>query len=150
MRSCNARRTPERRVNERIVRTEPITKTASNQVAGGGRRGALQYVVLAVEEIDRVIRIRHHRPESLEAGETRRRPLPSVADEIVYAPCARARRVRANRDGIPVREVEVAAGRIGRFVAPRIKPLFARWSSERRAVILRLARHLLAAPLGER
>src|SRR5207302_4474547 len=99
------------------------------------RGSALHDVMLAIEKVRRVDRVRWHGAESREAVERRRRPLPSVADEIVNAPRARARRIRADRNRIPVREIEVTARRVWQFLAPRIAALFARRRAERRAVI---------------
>ena len=48
------------------------------------------------------------------------RPLPAVADQVVHAPRALARGMRADRHGIPGREVEEAARRIRRRIAPRV------------------------------
>src|SRR5579872_776850 len=102
--------------------------------------------MLSVEEIGGVIRIRGHRLESIEASEWSRCPLPAIAGEIVNAPRARARWIRADRHRIPIRESEIAARRIGRLIAPRPLPLFARRCPERSAVILRFGRYAHAAP----
>src|SRR5207245_765050 len=104
---ADLRCTAERSVNERIIRSEPIAETAADELASGGRRCPLEHVVLAVEEIGRIVRVRRHRLKSREAGEDRRGPLPSVADEIVHSPGTRSGRVRADGHWIPIRECEV-------------------------------------------
>src|SRR5437588_5114869 len=137
-------------VDVRIISPEPTSERAADEVRHRGRRRPLHHEVLAVEEVRRIDGIRRHWRETVEAAERRLRPLPAVADEVVYAPRARARRVRADRDRVPVREAEVAARRVRRLVAPRIPPLLARRRAERGAVVLGLGHQALAAPFGER
>src|SRR5687768_17979259 len=60
---------PELRIDIGIVRSEPVAETRSNQLPGGSGRGPLQHVVLTVEEVRGVFRIRHHRFETREGGE---------------------------------------------------------------------------------
>src|SRR5882672_3359747 len=101
-------RTPERRVDVRVPRAEPVAERRPQQLARGGGRRTLHDEVLAVEEIGRVLWIRRHRPESWKRRERRARPFPSIPDEILDAPRAGTGRMGARRLGIPAREVEHA------------------------------------------
>src|SRR3954454_16481739 len=89
-------RAAKRREDIRIRRAKPVPKAASNQLRRSRRRRSLHHVVLAVEEVGRVLRIRRHRSEAGKAIEDRRRPLPAVASEIVNSPRADAARIRAD------------------------------------------------------
>ena len=135
----------------------------SGRVLGAGRlsvhelacrrwRGALDHVVLAVEEVGGIFGIRRHRFESRKGSEDGRGPFPPVADQIVHAPGTGAARAGADRDRIPGREVEVPARGIGSRVAPR-KAAFgvvARRRAERGAMILGLGRNPPPSPTRER
>src|ERR1700733_14510068 len=60
------RNAAELRVHVGIVAVEPVAEAASYEFDGGHRRRALHDVVLAVEEVGGILRVRRHR---LEAGE---------------------------------------------------------------------------------
>src|SRR5580765_1324739 len=132
--SANLRDATERRVDVRVVGTEPVAEAAADEVEGGGGGGALQDEVLAVEKFGGLDGIARHGLKAGEAVKDRRGPLPAVADQIVDAPGARAGGIGADGNGIPVRKAEVAPCRIGRRVAPRLRPLDAFRSAVRRAV----------------
>ena len=90
------RRAAEGRVHVRIVAAKPIAEAAADELGRRGRRGAFQDEMLPIEEIGGVIRIRRHRLKSVETGEGSRRPLPSIADEVVHSPRAVAFRIGAD------------------------------------------------------
>src|SRR5262245_46489498 len=100
----SARSRSELRVDERIVGPEPVAEAPAHELFCRGRGGALHDVVLAVEEVRRVLGIGGHRLESLKRSEDRRGPFPTVAHEVVNAPRARASRTRARGNGIPREE----------------------------------------------
>ena len=80
-------------------RRNQLRKLGRTSSRGGRRRRALHHVVLAVEEVGRVFRIR--RPSAtkpVERREHRRRPLPAVADQVVDAALRSA--VRCEPTGI--------------------------------------------------
>ena len=77
----------------------------SRAVAGDA---PFEHDVQTIEELGGVFRIRDHRGEARERAEDGLGPLPAVADQIVNAPRAGARRARAGRHRLPRREVEVA------------------------------------------
>src|SRR5262249_20779785 len=114
---------PERRVDVRIVPPEPVAKSGAQELLGRRRRRALHDPVLAVEKVGRVVGIRKHRTEAVEASENRRSPPPPAPDEILDAPGRRARGVGADRHRIRMAEVEVSSALIRRLFPPGIRAL---------------------------
>src|SRR4030095_15525789 len=129
----------ELREDVRVVGLEPVAETGADEVPRGRPGGALEHVVLAIEEVSRVARIGWDVGfEAGQPGEWRPRPLPAVADQVVHAPRARSLRVRAHRRGGPTLEVEIAVERTGRRRPPG--------DAEGRSVELRLGRQAPALP----
>src|SRR5438445_10648986 len=90
-------RTSERRVNVWKARPEPISEAASDELGSRRRRRTFHDVVLTVEKIGGVDGIGRHRYKAGESVEDRRRPLPSVADEVLDPPSADSGWIRADR-----------------------------------------------------
>src|SRR4051812_20095910 len=117
-RDCDSFYSFERGIDVRIIRPEPVAEAAASQFSCCPRRRAFHHIVLTVEEVGRVLRVRGHRFETGERTKNGRRPLPSIPGEIVDAPRARARRKRSNRGRFEPGETEVAVFRSGRDFSP--------------------------------
>src|SRR5258708_38177376 len=96
----------ETRVNVRVIRTEPVAKGGTQQASGGPRRAALHDVVLAIEKIGRVARVKRKRLETGERAEHCGRPLPTIAECLLHSMMARAS-PRIPRYRIPASEIRV-------------------------------------------
>src|SRR6267143_2621580 len=94
-RSWVTSRAAKRGVHIRIAAAEPVAEGRPQKLARGRGRSALDDEMLAVEEVGRVLWIRCHRAEPWKGREYRARPLPSIADHVLGAPRARARRMAA-------------------------------------------------------
>ena len=138
--------TTERRVDVWVDRSKPISKAAPDEKVIRDGRCSLQYEVLAIKKISRVDRIRNHRREALEGGKRRGRPLPTVAYEILDAPCAGPGRERADRDRVngPEAEIAVMSGR--GLVAPRMEPFSPLRRTEGRSMVFGLGGNPHAGP----
>src|SRR6185503_1333328 len=104
--------------------------------------------MLAIEKIRRVFGIRHHRRKPGKRTKDRRGPLPTVADEIVNAPRARARGERANGDWVEMHKVKIPALSRRRSLAPWIRLLDPVRGPKRGAVIFGFSRQAAALPAG--
>src|SRR5918993_4283067 len=93
-----------------------------------------------IEEVGGVLRVRRQRLEPGERTECRRRPLPSIAHEIVNTECTHAVRMASHGLRGPSLEIEVAWRRRPERVAPRKGMLAVGGSAERRAMELGLYR----------
>src|SRR2546427_7119188 len=101
--------TPELGEDVWIVGLEPVAEAPPQELRGRRPRPALEDEVLAVEEVRRVAPVAGDpRLETREARERRVGPLPSVAHEVMHAPCARALGKRAHRRGAPASKNEGA------------------------------------------
>src|SRR2546422_3057760 len=111
--------TPELGEDVWIVGLEPVAEAPPQELRGRRPRPALEDEVLAVEEVRRVAPVAGDpRLETREARERRVGPLPSVAHEVMHAPCARALGKRAHRRGRPASKIEVAMLASGRRGPP--------------------------------
>src|SRR5580704_1785051 len=136
------------RVNELIVRLEPVTEGAPQHACGGARRSALHDEVFAVEEIGGVTAVERKGLEPGERGELGGGPLPPVTQYAVDAEGALASGKRIHRHGIPTSEIKVAE-RVCRLCAPpRICPLLAVWSGICGALPLGFRGQRLPCPAG--
>ena len=80
--------------------------------------------MFAIEETSRVSGIKRERLESGKRLEDRRRPLPSVADQLGNAECAVSKRGRGHGNRIPSVPVKVSAPAIRLVIAPWIESFF--------------------------
>src|SRR5262249_17861191 len=78
---------------------------------------------LAIKKVGRISWIVGHRGKTGQRSENAARPFPAVADQIVHAESAGARRMRADGDWVPIRKIEITVLRGGRFISPRILTL---------------------------
>src|SRR5579863_9742942 len=120
-----------------IMRLKPVAKRAPQHALRGARRAALHHKMFAVKKIGRVTRVKRKRFEAGKRRENRRRPLPSVAEQIAYAKSALARGMRVDRRWIPIRKIEIPALAARLDVSPRIRAFAFRWRAVRGAMPLR-------------
>src|SRR5665213_3078312 len=99
------------RVHIRVVGTEPVTEPGSGEPGGSTGRGAFHYIVLPVEEIGRIARVRGMRCESFKGSKDVTGPLPTVAGHLMG--CIASVGPGINRDGIPPLVVEIVSRRVG-------------------------------------
>src|SRR2546427_755369 len=104
--SCEVLHAPERCVDVRVPRPEPVTERGTQQLTRRRRRGPLHHEVIAVEEIGRVLRVGGHRAEPWKSAEERARPLPSIANQVPDAPGAAPIGMTAGGRGIPGLKIE--------------------------------------------
>src|SRR5205085_6827328 len=94
-----------------IVSAEPVAEARTYQFSRGCRRRAFDHVVLAVEELGRVLGIGRHRGEAGKRTEDGRRPFPPVADQIVHTPGTRRKRADGHR--LEAGKIEMTPRRCG-------------------------------------
>src|SRR5207247_1689492 len=100
---------PEFREDIRIPSLVPVPEAWPDEAHRRRPRGALQHVVLAVEEVCRIPRVpRNVRFESRERPEEALGPFPAVADQFMHPPGADAICMRADGVRGPAHEIEVA------------------------------------------
>ncbi len=102
-----AAKTREDLAPDRMV---PVAERPPAGNAVGPERSPSQHFVVAAEEHLRVLPVGEG-PETRIRMETRRRPLPHVADQLLDTRCRRTRRVRAD-----ARWTEMALTEIGKFL----------------------------------
>src|ERR1035438_286829 len=104
---------PERGVDIRILRAEPIAERRPRETSGGARRGALEHIVRIIEERLRVVPVKGERLEAGERGKRSGSPFPAVAGELGNAG-GLAGIPTGDRYGVPVAEVEIIGSRVRR------------------------------------
>src|SRR5439155_790695 len=136
----------ESRINVLIVRLKPVSERSAEHAGGRTGRAALHHVVLAVKEIVRVARIERELPEAGEGYKNGRRPLPAVAEQIVYAKSALSVWGRVDRSRIPAFKIEVAKLWLWNVVPPGIQSFRAPRVAVCGPVPLRFSRQRLPCP----
>ena len=144
----HGRHRSELRVDVRIVRPEPVAEAPAQQLPGGRRRASLHHVVLAVEELRRVFRVRRPSARSRRTARTSWRSTPSRCRRGRARP-TRSRRPDASRPApAPSSESRSCRAVVGWLGSPGIRgaPAPCRRLAERGAVILGLGRQAASLP----
>src|SRR5215831_4706900 len=104
------------------VGPEPVAKRSPQQSGVCPRGRTLEHIMVATKEPGRVAGIEGKGLESGKWLKGRRRPLPSVADQLRNSECAVSERSRRHGNRIPSIPVEVSPPAIRLLIAPRIGP----------------------------
>src|SRR6266567_2005000 len=136
----------ESRVHVLVVCLEPVAKRRTKHARSSARRSALHDEVFAIEKIGRVTAVERKRLESREWCEDRGRPLPTIAQHVVYAERALALGEGIYRRGIPMAEIKIAEARTKLLVGPWILPFYPVVGSIGGAVPLLFARKRFTSP----
>ena len=87
----------EARVHVWVMAPEPVAERRPQQLTRGDRRRTFITMCSPSKKSAEYSRIRRHRAEAGEWCKRRARPLPAVPDEVLDAPGARSRRMRAGQ-----------------------------------------------------
>ena len=132
--------TTEGRVNERIVRLEPVAERTPQHARRSTRRSALHHIMFSVKEVGRVAGVKGKRLKARERRKNGGGPFPTVSKGVLYTEGATAGGIAPHGYRIPALEIEVAMLNFGGRVAPGIRPFPALWSSVSCAMKLRFGR----------
>src|SRR6202011_4666574 len=139
----------ECRVYVWIMSLEPIAKRWPQHARGSSRRTTLHHIMLAVKKIRRISRVERHGFESGEGCEFRARPLPPVADQVLYVKSAGACWVRTHGRRLPGMKIKTAVALGWSFITPGIESCCSRsfGASVCCAMKLRLGRQFSSQPI---
>ena len=129
-----------------IMRLEPIPERRPQHAFRRPRGPAFHHVMLAIEKIRRISRIKIECLESREWREHRGRPLPAVPQHVRDPERAVARGKVSHRRGVPAMKIEVAVPFRRGLRSPRIDSLSSQRAAVSRPLPLRFARQFLARP----
>src|SRR5215813_13282278 len=129
------------------VGPEPVAERSPQQSGVCSRGRTLEHIMVATKEPGRVAGIEGKGLESGKWLESRRRPLPSVADQLRNSECAVSQRGCRHGNRIPAVPAEVSPPAIRLLIAPRIGPfLFTMHRPVRGSMKLGFGGQSLAAP----
>src|SRR5258708_4410742 len=125
---------------------EPVPERLAQHAGRGSRRTALHDVMLSIEKVGRVPRIKRKFLESCKRLEHGRGPFPAVAHQSFESEGALSLRESADWQGIPTMKIEISEFLCGTCRSPWIGPFAALWRTVRRAMPLRFGRQTLPFP----
>src|SRR6266700_3433797 len=98
----------ESRVHVLVMCLEPVAKCRTKHARSRARRSTLHDEVFAIEKISRVSAVERKRLKPGKWRENSGRPLPTIAQHVVYSESALAFGEGVHRCGIPVAEIKIA------------------------------------------